>query len=241
MDIKFSTLILALLAALVTTAAPITGAGSVAGRVRFTGQVPPPRKVFTTDGRTLLQSDLEVDVKSKGLKSVIVTIEDAAAQPKLKKAPAALIDQRDMIFLPRVVAVQHGQAVRFENNDLCNHGVMAISKLPANQFNLFVTSSQPYEHVFEPQKNPIPIGCALHPWMRAWVHVASHPWFAVTDKDGKFNIDRVPAGKHTLHFRHPDTGLRLQKTVEVPAGKTAMVDAEWRKLDAEPAPKAGSR
>ena len=60
---------------------------------------------------------------------------------------------------------------RFENNDLCNHSVMAASTLPANQFNIVAAPNQPYEHLFEPQKHPVQVGCALHPWMRALVVV----------------------------------------------------------------------
>jgi plastocyanin len=141
--------------------------GNIEGTVCFTGEVPPATKIATTDGGTISHRDLIVDPKTKGLRDVVVMLEDAPAQPKIEKAQSVLIDQRDMVFTPRVVAVRFGQAVRFENSDNCNHSVMATSTKAANQFNLFVTT-KPYEHVFEPQKHPVQIGCSLHPWMRAW-------------------------------------------------------------------------
>src|SRR5262249_2242165 len=101
---------------------------------------------------TMISSSMR---KTKGLRDVLAVLENAPAQPKLKKAKPVLVDQREMIFLPRVVAVQHGQTVRFENNDGCNHSVMASSTIQSNQFNRFVSGDNPYEHVFEPQKHPV--------------------------------------------------------------------------------------
>ena len=129
-----------------------------------------------------------------------------------------------------MVTVQEGVKVRFENNDAHNHGVSAESIHPENTFNLTTPAGQPYEHKFKSQKNPIPIGCSLHRWMRAHVIVAPHPYHAVTDAEGKFTIDRVPPGKHALLLVHPDTNYRASVDVEVRAGETAVVMAEWTKL-----------
>jgi plastocyanin len=124
------------------------------------GKMPLAKKITTTDGGVIEHSDLVVDPKTLGLRDVVVVLENAPAQPRRAKAPPVVVDQRDMIFVPRVVAVQQGQAVRFENGDICNHSVMASSTVKANQFNVFVTASQPHEHVFESQKHPVQIGCS---------------------------------------------------------------------------------
>jgi hypothetical protein len=129
------------------------------------------------------------------------------------------------------VAVQHGQAVRFDNSDSCNHSVMASSTVAANQFNVFVSNGQPFDYTFEPQRHPVQIGCSLHAWMRAWVYVVPHPWFAVSDEQGHFRINAVPPGKYTLWLRHPDTGLQERRAVEVQPGKTLELTIEWRKVD----------
>lgn len=225
---RLSPCILLLLAIVGNAAEPKVG--TIAGVVRYSGKVPPPKKIATTDGGTILHNDLVVDPRSSGLRYVIAVLEDAPARPKVQKAQPVVVDQRDMIFLPRVVAVQHGQPVQFENNDLCNHSVMASSTVKANQFNVFVTAKQPHECIFEPQKPPIQIGCSLHGWMRAWVFVVPHPWFAVSDTKGKFQIEGVPPGKYTLWLRHPDTGHQDRRAVEVIAGKTTQVKIEWEKV-----------
>lgn len=216
------------LTAVQSAAAPARESGTIAGVVRFTGKVPRPKKIDTTDGGTIEHKDLVVDEKSRGLRFVMVMLEDAPAQPKLEKATPAVLDQRDMVYLPPVLAVQHGQPVRFDNSDTCNHSVMASSKIPANQFNVFVQQGKPHEHVFEVQKHPVTIGCSLHGWMRAWVFVVPHPWFAVTNAEGKFTLRDVPPGKYTLWLRHPDTGLQERREVEVKAGKVTEVGVEWK-------------
>ncbi len=212
-----------------------TDFGTIEGQVTFTGEVPLPKKILTTDGGMLLHNDLVVDPKTKGLRHVVVILENVPAQAKVKKKDAVLVDQRDMVFLPRVIAIQSGQKVRFENNDLCNHSVMAASTIPANQFNIVAAPNRPYEHVFEPQKHPVQIGCSLHAWMRAWVYVVPHPLFAVTDAQGKFRIERVPPGKYTLWVRHADSGTQERQQIQVKAGKTAEMKIEWQKTtDTQP-------
>lgn len=204
--------------------------GVIQGSVRYTGKVPPAKKIATTDGSTLLHHDLVVDAKTKGLKFVVAVLENAPAQAKVKNAKPVLVDQRAMVFLPRVVAIQHGQKVRFENNDLCNHSVMTTSTVPANQFNLLAGPNQPIEHVFEAQKRPVLVGCVLHDWMRAWVYVVPHPWFAVSDASGTFRIDRVPPGKYTLLLTHADANLQEKRVLEIHAGKTTAVAVAWKEI-----------
>jgi plastocyanin len=227
-------LLLVSLAPLALLAAdPPPATGIVAGTVRFNGKVPPAKKITTTDGATIEHNDLIVEPKSKGLRYVFVLLDDAPAQAKVKKMEPVVVDQRDMIFVPRVVAVRHGQPVRFDNSDLCNHSVQAASTVAANQFNKFTAPNNPLEHVFELQKKPVVIGCALHGWMRAWVYVVPHPWFAVTGAEGRFRLADVPAGKHTLSFTHPDTGLQERKEVQVEKGQMTTVSVEWAKTDAK--------
>lgn len=204
--------------------------GTITGTIRYVGVVPPSERVTLTDGQVILHNDVVVHPKSKGLRDVAVVLDWKEMVPAPAKAKPVLVDQRDQLFVPRVVTVQAGVKVRFENNDSFNHGVSAISKLMENTFNVTTPAGQPYEHLFKWQKNPIPIGCALHPWMKAHVIVATHPYHAVTNADGRFTIERVPAGKHTLLLVHPDTGYRASVAVEVTAGKTAEFVQEWKTL-----------
>lgn len=204
--------------------------GAITGTIRYLGEIPASKRIMTTDGNVIVHNDVVVSPSSKGLRHVIILVDWQEKVPADAKAKPVVIDQRDMLFLPRVVTVQEGRAVRFENGDNCNHAVDATSVLRENTFNVTTPMGQPYEHKFKAQKNPIPIGCAIHSWMRAWVIVAPHPFHAVTDGDGKFTIESVPAGKRTLQFIHPDTNYRETREVAVAAGKTSAVTIEWKSL-----------
>jgi plastocyanin len=170
--------------------------GRLEGAVHFTGVVPPPEKIITSDGMVLMHSDLVVDAKSKGLRYVAVYLENAPARPLAKDAQPVVIDQRDMVFSPRVVAVQEGRTVRFDNNDLSNHAVQAMSTDTRNAFNVLTPMGQPFDFKFVAQKGPVHVGCPIHQWMRAWVYVL------------------------------PDTKRRETKMVAVEAGKTARITVE---------------
>jgi plastocyanin len=202
--------------------------GTVRGVVRFTGEVPPARQLPTGDGGTVEHHDLVVDPKTKGLRWTIAALEDAPPQPRLKGGEPVVIDQKDMLFVPRVVAVRHGRPVRFDNSDPGNHSVSIFSAVEENNLNVFVTAREPVTKAFAAEKAPLRVGCALHPSMTAWVYVAPHPWAAVTDEKGAFTITDAPPGKYTLLLRHPDTGLLERRPVEVRAGQKAEVEVEWK-------------
>jgi plastocyanin len=197
------------------------------------GTVPAAKQLATGDGAFIDHYDLVVDGKTKGLRWVIVAVEDAPAQPKLEGADKPIvIDQKDMLFMPRVIAIQHGRPVRFDNNDQRNHSVSTAAREKENEMNVFVTPKEPVTKTFLPEKTAIRVSCALHPCMTAWIYVAKHPWVAVTDEKGVFVINEVPAGKYTLHLRHPDTGLGERRQIEVQSGKKVEIAVEWK--EAEP-------
>jgi plastocyanin len=214
------------------TAAGKDKTGTIQGVVRFTGVVPPARQIATGDGATIDHYDLVVDAKSKGLRWVIAALEDALPQPKVEAGDPVVIDQKDMLFVPRVVAVQHGRPVRFDNSDAFNHSVTTAARLPENEMNIFVTAREPVTKAFAAEKAPIRIGCVLHGSMTAWLYVAPHPWVAVTDEKGAFALKDVPPGRYTLWLKHPDTGVQERRQVEARAGQSVEVVIEWK--EAEP-------
>ncbi|MFO0965877.1 MAG: hypothetical protein U0793_09885 [Gemmataceae bacterium] len=213
--------------------APSLSAGekpaTIRGAVRFVGDVPPDRKILTTDGATILHNDLVVDAKAKGLRYVAVYLEKAPAHKVAAKKAMVLCDQRDMLFHPRIVAVQEGQTVRFENNDLCNHCVRGSALETANTFNAVTPPGQPFDFRFKAHKHPTVIDCPIHAWMKAYVFTFDHPFFAVTDEKGAYAIKDVPPGKHTLVFRHMDTGTMERRPLDVRAGSVHEESVEWRK------------
>ncbi len=230
MQVRAAEALNALLGALFSESQTGDDSGQITGSVRFTGTIPPPRRVETNDGTTIEIADLRVDPQTKGLAEVLVFVEN----PPLTKSPpprqAAVIDQVNWLFRPRVVGVVAGQEVRFENNDTCNHSVQTQSSNPTNQINAAAGPGVPIIHRFEAQRDPIPVSCALHPWMRAYLFVSPHPFFAVTDERGEFALPKLPPGEYRLRWLHPISRLQTHREVTVAAQTTARLNIVWDRL-----------
>jgi len=140
-----------------------------------------------------------------------------------------VIDQRKMAFVPHVVAVQQGTTVEFLNSDPVGHNVYwpSISgnkKLAHNLGTWPKGEKKPF------QFNDVGVAsllCNVHPEMSGYVVVAPTPYFAVTDKDGNFEIKNIPAGKYTLKTWSED-GKPTTQAVDV-SGATATVELTVKK------------
>jgi plastocyanin len=140
-----------------------------------------------------------------------------------------VIDQRKMAFLPHVVAVQQGTTVEFLNSDPVGHNVYWPSvsgnkKLSHNLGTWPKGEKKPFQFN---DLGTAPLLCNVHPEMSGYVVVVPTPYFAVTDKDGNFEIKNIPAGKYTLKTWSED-GKPTTLAVDVSAA-TATVELTVKK------------
>src|ERR1700745_3761803 len=140
-----------------------------------------------------------------------------------------VVDQRKMAFVPHVAAVQQGTAVEFLNSDSVGHDVYwpSISgnkKLAHNLGTWPKGEKKPF------QFNDVGVAsllCNVHPEMSGYVVVTPTPYFAITDKDGNFEIKNIPAGKYTLKT-WSEAGKPPTQAVDV-SGATATVELTVKK------------
>ena len=177
-------------------------------------------------------NEIKGKVSVQGIKSAenIAVYVDAIPEKKFDapKAPV-VIDQRKMAFLPHVVAVQQGTTVEFLNSDPVGHNVYWPS----------VSGNKKLAHNLgtwpKGEKKPFPFNdvgvasllCNVHPEMSGYVVVTPTPYFAVTDKEGNFEIKNIPAGKYTLKTWSED-GKPTTQAVDV-SGATATVELTVKK------------
>jgi plastocyanin len=166
--------------------------------------------------------EIKGKVNVQGIKSAesIAVYVDAIPDKKFE-APKehVVIDQRKMTFSPHVVVVQQGTTVDFLNSDPVGHNVYWPSvsgnkKLAHNLGTWPKGDKKPF------QFNDLGVAsllCNVHPEMSGYVVVVATPYFAVTDKEGNFEIKNVPAGKYTLKTWSED-GKPTTQAIEVGAG-----------------------
>jgi len=171
-------------------------------------------------------NEIKGKVSVQGIKSAanIAVYVDAIPDKKFE-APKEhiVVDQRKMSFIPHVVAVQQGTTVDFLNSDSVGHNVYwpSISGNKSLKHNLG-TWPQGDKKPF--QFNDLGVAsllCNVHPEMSGYVVIVPTPYFAVTDKDGNFEIKNVPAGKYTLKTWSED-GKPTTQGVDVSAASTTV-------------------
>lgn len=209
-----------------------TETSQITGTTSYAGEIPRQRLPDNAGTRREL---LNVHDRSDGLQYALIYL----AGDSLPEAPPPaeddadadpiIVDQIDETFVPHLIAVRDGQSITFTNNDNANHNVRTATFDRRNEFNVYTGPEAEFRHVFHAGERlrPIRIGCDIHGWMRAWIYVFDHPWFAVTGEDGAFEIDDVPPGEYTLTILQPDVGLKQEQTVTVRTGESLVIDVEF--------------
>lgn len=112
----------------------------------------------------------------------------------------AVMDQRNLSFVPQVLVVQTGTLVHFPNSDNVRHHVYSFS--PAKRFELKLYAGNHASSVLFDHAGVDTLGCNIHDWMLGYVVVVDTPWFAKTGTDGTASVD-APPGRYTLNLWHP--------------------------------------
>jgi plastocyanin len=106
------------------------------------------------------------------------------------------MDQRNETFVPHLLAITVGTTVDFPNNDRTYHNVFSLSK--ARRFDLGRYATGRSKSIRFDRPGIVRVFCEIHSHMNAFILVFSHRFFAVSDGDGRYQIDAVPPGTYTL-------------------------------------------
>jgi len=138
-----------------------------------------------------------------------------------ESGPAPLLDQRNLQFLPRVLAVRVGTRVKFPNSDRVFHNVFSFHD--GKKFDLGVYPVGAVKYVTFDQPGVSRLFCNIHPGMAGYVVVVDSPYFSAAGETGAFAI-HAPPGRYTYHAWRPGAP-RLSGSVAVEAD--ASLDVQW--------------
>lgn len=217
--------------------------GSIEGQFVADGKIEVPvvfkkGDVTVKDGAVCAVADmpdetLVVNPGNNGVANVFIFLRKAPADvhPSAKAAPTAKLtfDQAGCRYLPHGMVVRVGQAVTCVSSDGASHNVH--TNPVANSAENFIV--QPNDKTGKDvtfklvDSLPVKVTCDIHPWMSSYWLATDHPYAAITDADGKFKIENLPAGEHSFRVWHERQGyLNREYKVKVVAGKTTTLAVE---------------
>ncbi len=204
-------------------------AGRITGKISFKGVAPEPIKIrMSADPRCMKANPggaerKQIDGTNGGLAGVIVSITTPVKGNFPAKTAPVLLDQVGCMYTPTTIALQVGQPLTMRNSDETLHNIH-----PRPTVNAGFNVGQPRKGMetvktFDKPETFFPVGCDVHPWMRAYIAVFAHPFFTITKDDGTFDLPDVPPGEYEIEAQHPTLKIMTGKVV-VKAGAAGTVD-----------------
>ncbi|HKY09549.1 MAG TPA: carboxypeptidase regulatory-like domain-containing protein [Candidatus Binatia bacterium] len=217
-------LVTALVAACCSVGSP-SRAETIKGSIRYTGAPVAKKKTPVTIDQYICGNEKEPEdlllSSNNGIRNAVVSLQNVPAAAKRDGGfPPAKMDQKQCSFTPRVVIVPVGGTMEFLNSDRLLHNVRSTGK-ENPPFNRAQPHARSISFVFK-QPEILRVDCDLHSWMRGWVVIAEHPFYAVTNEKGEFSLENVPPGKYTLRVWQESLGNMSQEVVVAPNAPTTV-------------------
>ena len=178
--------------------------GTLSGRVNFDGK-PPKKRSIKMDADPVCGSAHKEPVYNQSfiineagyLQNVLVYLKDVKYDGNTPDTQAVL-DQNGCMYSPHVQGMMVGQDLLIKNSDATLHNIHGLPKLNP-EFNFAMPKVVKEKAIkFVKAELTIKIKCDVHSWMKAYVSVFDHPYFAVTDDSGHYQIDNIPPGDYEV-------------------------------------------
>jgi plastocyanin len=143
---------------------------------------------------------LDVRVRGPVRDAIVYAVPEGRQLPLARRT--AVMDQKNRMFIPHILAVQTGTSVRFPNSDDIRHHVYSFS--PAKAFQLPLYKGTTANPITFDRAGVVTLGCNIHDQMSAFIVVVDTPYFENASADGHATLRDVQAGRYTVHLWYPD-------------------------------------
>jgi plastocyanin len=191
--------------------AGMSASGVIRGKVKFTGTKPaakPVERECHPGVKVTIPDEAYLVGPGGELKNAVVFLKNPPAGSAVAAPAAPVIDQKDCVYVPHVVAAQVGQRVTFTSSDKVLHNVHVVAR-DNGESNQSMNFGERRELSIKGAEF-FTAKCDLHPWMTCKVAAFDHPFYAVTGDDGSFAFNGLPPGTYTVGVWHEKLGQRSQ-------------------------------
>ncbi len=215
--------------------------GTISGVVSYNGTAPEAKKIDTSadSACTSKSPDLKTEewvVKDGKVANAYVYIKDGTLADgskigdytKWPNAPAsATLDQNGCHYKPHVLGVVVNEPINITNSDPTQHNVHFTPKSNPDWNQGQANGAPPLQHKLARAEVLVPVKCNQHPWMKAYVAVSKHPFFAVTAEDGSYTLKGVPPGTYTVAAWHEGGANGTEQTSKVTVAASGAGKADF--------------
>ena len=214
--------------------------GSITGSIAYNGTPPAPKKIDTSADPVCGQKNPNLStedtvVNNGKLANAYVYIKDGTAKDGTKigdytwtpPSTAAVLDQNGCHYRPHVLGVMVNQKISITNSDPTQHNIHPTPKNNPEWNQTQPNGAPPLEKSFARAEILVPVKCNQHPWMKSYIGVSKHPFFAVSGEDGSFTIKGVPAGTYTVAAWHEGGSTGTEKTMQVTVAANGSAKADF--------------
>ncbi len=202
--------------------------GSVSGTISFNGAALAAKQLDTASDAVCKASgpvfSEEVVANNGKLQNVFIYVKSGlpANVSFPPQASEVTLDQKGCKYVPHVLGIHTGASLKIASSDQTNHNIHPMPKNNREWNDTIFPSADPVTRKFSKPEVMIPVKCGLHAWMRAYIGVLDHPFFAVSDGNGQFTLKGLPPGEYEIEAWHePNQAQTLKVKVEPKADAKA--------------------
>ena len=206
--------------------------GTISGRALFKGEPPPPKELRVTLNKKTCghtyQSESLLISEEGGVQNVVVSLLRIPKGLPMEIGDKPIqIDQQKCIFIPHVLLVPAGAEFEALNSDPVLHNFHTVGA-HNKEINIMQTKTKRRRlPLMFPEPDTIEVSCDVHSWMKAWIIVTDHPYYALTDADGQFRLKNVPEGSYRMKAWHEELGTLPVQKIAVTTNQDTKVDFEF--------------